>query len=117
MSPSIDRPPVFIICSNSEKDCQIKVNEFLQTNIPHIYAAGDCICHMCLETVAAKEGKVAVENAFENARKRIDFSSVPYAVFTDPEVASVGLTESKYMEKYKTCDCRTVYMDKVPKTL
>ncbi|MCR4319041.1 MAG: mercuric reductase, partial [Candidatus Brocadiaceae bacterium] len=32
-------------------------------------------------------------------------------------VASVGFTESKYMEKYKTCDCRTVYMDKVPKAL
>lgn len=101
----------------TEKDCQVKVNEYLQTNIPHIYAAGDCVCHMCLETVAAKEGKIAVENAFENARKRIDFSTVPYAVFTDPEVASVGLTESKYMEKYKTCDCRTVYMDKVPKAL
>lgn len=101
----------------TEKDCQIKVNEFLQTNISHIYAAGDCVCHMCLETVAAKEGKIAVENAFENARKRLDFPTVPYAVFTDPEVASVGLTESKYMEKYKTCDCRTVYMDKVPKAL
>jgi mercuric reductase len=100
-----------------EKDCQIKVNEFLQTNIPHIYAAGDCICHMCLETVAAKEGKIAVENAFEHARKRIDFSTVPYAVFTDPEVASVGITESKYVELYKTCDCRTVSMDRVPKAL
>lgn len=101
----------------TEKDCQVKVNEFLQTNIPHIYAAGDCVCHMCLETVAAKEGKIAVENAFENARKRIDFLTVPYAVFTDPEVASVGLTEAKYMEKYHTCDCRIVYMDKVPKAL
>mgnify|MGYP001600707317 FL=1 len=100
-----------------EKDCHIKVNEFLQTNIPHVYAAGDCVCHICLETVAAKEGKIAVENAFENARKKIDFTTVPYAVFTDPEVASVGFTESKYMEKYKTCDCRTVYMDKVPKAL
>ncbi|HHT9105957.1 MAG TPA: mercury(II) reductase [Candidatus Wujingus californicus] len=101
----------------TEKDCHIKVNEFLQSNIPHIYAAGDCVCHMCLETVAAKEGKIAVENAFENARKKIDFSTVPYSVFTDPEVASVGLTEAKYSEKYKTCDCRTISMDKVPKAL
>ncbi|MBI5677395.1 MAG: FAD-dependent oxidoreductase [Planctomycetes bacterium] len=101
----------------TEKDCQVKINEFLQTNIPHIYAAGDCVCHICLETVAAKEGKIAVENALENARKRIDFSTIPYAVFTDPEVASVGLTEAKYSEKYKTCDCRTISMDKVPKAL
>ncbi len=99
----------------TEKDCHVKVNEFLQTNIPHVYAAGDCVCHICLETVAAKEGKIAVENAFQNAINKIDFSTVPYAVFTDPEVASVGLTESKYMEKYKTCDCRIVYMNKVPK--
>lgn len=101
----------------TEKDCQVKANEFLQTNIPHIYAAGDCVCHMCLETVAAKEGKLAVENAFQDAKKKIDFTSIPYAVFTDPEVASVGLTESKYMEKYHTCNCRTVYMDKVPKAV
>lgn len=101
----------------TEKDCQVKVSEFLQTNISHIYAAGDCVCHMCLETVAAKEGKIAVENAFENAKKKIDFSSIPYAVFTDPEVASVGLTEAEYMKKYKTCNCRTVYMDRIPKAL
>lgn len=101
----------------TEKDCHVKVNEFLQTNISHIYAAGDCVCHMCLETVAAKEGKIAVENAFENAKRKIDFSTVPYAVFTDPEVASVGLTETQYMEKYRTCNCRTIYMDKVPKAL
>jgi mercuric reductase len=101
----------------TEKDCQVKVNEFLQTNIPHIYAADDCLCHMCLETVAAKEGKIAVENAFENARNKIDFSNVPYAVFTDPEVASVGLTEARYMEKYHTCDCRIVHMNKIPKAL
>lgn len=101
----------------TEKDCHVKVNEFLETNIPHIYAAGDCVCHICLETVAAKEGKIAVENAFLGAKKKIDFSSIPYAVFTDPEVASVGLTESKYMEKYQTCNCRTVYMDKIPKAV
>lgn len=101
----------------TEKDCHIKVNDSLQTNLPHIYAAGDCVCHMCLETVAAKEGKIAVENAFLGTKKRIDFSNIPYAVFTDPEVASVGLTEGKYMEKYHTCNCRTVYMDKVPKAV
>lgn len=101
----------------TEKDHYIKVNEFLQTNIPYIYAAGDCVFHMCLETVAAKEGKIAVENAFEGSKKKVNFSSVPYAVFTDPEVASVGLIEAEYMKKYKTCTYRTVYMDKVPKAL
>lgn len=99
------------------KGRHINVNEYLQTNIPNIFAAGDCVFHRCLETVAAKEGKIAVENAFEGAKKKIDLSSVPSAVFTDPEVASVGLTEEEYMKKYNTCNCRTVYMDRVPKAL
>ncbi len=95
----------------------IIVDDFLRTNIANIYAAGDCVFHMCLETVAAKEGKIAVENAFLDAGKKVDFSSVPYAVFTDPEVAGVGLTEAEYLEKYHTCTCRTVYMDRIPKAL
>ena len=101
----------------TEKEHYIKVNEYLQTNVPHIYAAGDCVFHMCLETVAAKEGKLAVENAFRGAQKKVDFLSVPSAVFTDPEAAGVGLTEAGYMEKYQTCTCRTVLMEKVPRAL
>lgn len=100
-----------------EKDCHIKVNEYLQTNIPNIWAAGDVVCHICLETVAAKEGKIAVENAFKKAGKRIDFSALPFAVFTDPEVAGVGLTEKGYMDQYGTCYCRTVSLSQVPKAL
>ncbi|MBI4972730.1 MAG: mercury(II) reductase [Candidatus Omnitrophica bacterium] len=99
------------------KGCNIKVNEYLQTNIPNIWAAGDVVCHICLETVAAKEGKIAVENAFKGAKKRIDLSSLPYAVFTDPEVASVGITEAEYMERYGVCYCRTVPLSQVPKAL
>lgn len=101
----------------TEKGCNVKVNEHLQTNIPHIWAVGDVVCHICLETVAAKEGKMAVENAFRNAKKTIDFSSIPFAVFTDPEVAGVGLTEAQYMARYGICTCRTVQLSQVPKAL
>lgn len=100
-----------------EKGCNVKVNEYLQTNIPNIWAAGDVVCHICLETVAAKEGKIAVENAFKGTKKKIDFSSLPFAVFTDPEVASVGITEEQYMERYGQCYCRTVPLSQVPKAL
>jgi len=95
----------------------IQVNEQLQTSIPHIYAAGDITGRKRLETVAAKEGKLAVENAFFNAGKSIDFGSIPYAVFTDPEVASVGLTEAEYMAQYGTCSCRTIPMEMVPRAV
>lgn len=101
----------------TEKGCNIKVNEHLQTNIPHIWAAGDVVCHICLETVAAREGKMAVENAFTGVRKTMDFGSIPFAVFTDPEVAGVGLTEAQYTARYGTCTCRTVQLSQVPKAL
>lgn len=101
----------------TDKGCNVKVNEYLQTNIPHIWAAGDVVCHICLETVAAKEGKTAVENAFKGAKKTMDFSNIPFAVFTDPEVAGVGLTEAQYIERYGICNCRTVHMSQVPKAL
>ncbi len=101
----------------TEKGCNVKVNEHLQTSIPHIWAAGDVVCHICLETVAAKEGKTVVENAFKGAQKSMDFGSIPFAVFTDPEVAGVGLTEAQYMARYGTCTCRTVQLNQVPKAL
>lgn len=101
----------------TEKGCNVKVNEHLQTSIPHIWAAGDVTCHFCLETVAAKEGKMAVENAFRGAKKTLDIGSIPFAIFTDPEVAGVGLTEAQYMARYGTCNCRTVHLSQVPKAL
>ncbi|MDA8430064.1 MAG: mercury(II) reductase [Geobacteraceae bacterium] len=101
----------------TEKGCNVKVNEYQQTNIPHIWAAGDVVCNFCLETVAAREGKMVVENAFKGMNKSIDFGSIPFAVFTDPEVAGVGFTEAQYMARYGTCDCRTIQMSQVPKAI
>lgn len=95
----------------------ILVNDQMQTSLPHIYAAGDVTGRKRLETVAAKEGKLAVENAFADAGKSIDFNSIPYAVFTDPEVASVGLTEAEYMDQHGTCSCRTIPMDMIPRAV
>ncbi len=92
-----------------------KVNEFMQTSQKHIYAAGDVTGIMPLETVAAKQGNIAVMNMFENAKKTINYNEVPHAVFTSPEVAAVGITESEYMKKHGVCLCRTVTFDHVEK--
>ncbi|MGC8600455.1 MAG: mercury(II) reductase [Nitrososphaeria archaeon] len=74
----------------------IKVNEKLVTSNPRIYAAGDVVDQrLKLETVAAKEGAIAAENMYEHAEKSIDLKAVPFVVFTDPQVASVGLKESE----------------------
>ena len=100
-----------------EQGEQIAVNERLQTSVPHIYAAGDVAGRKQLETVAAREGKIAVENAFGDSGKTLDLHSVPYAVFTDPEVASVGLTEARYMAIHGACSCRTISMDRIPRAV
>jgi mercuric reductase len=93
----------------------VRVNERYQTDNPAIFAAGDCIGRMPLETVAAKEGALAVENALTGVNRSIDYDHVPHAVFTNPQVASVGITEEEEMRRFNACSCRTIYMDAVPK--
>ena len=93
----------------------IQVNPYYQTDNPNVFGAGDCIGKMPLETVAAKEGAFAAENAFTVPVRTINYDHVPHAVFTNPQVASVGLTEDEEMRRFNVCSCRTIYMDVVPK--
>ncbi len=72
----------------------IVVDEYLRSSVPHIYAIGDVIGGKMLAHVASREGEVAVANALGHAA-RIDRKTVPSCVFTDPEVASVGLGEAE----------------------
>ena len=94
----------------------VKVNNEMQTSAPNIWAAGDVTGEPMLETIAAKEGLVAVENAFSSGPKRkINFDEVPSAVFTYPEVARVGLTEGQVLARGIRCNCVTLPFDLVPK--
>jgi mercuric reductase len=94
----------------------VKANNQMQTSAPNVWAAGDVTGEPMLETIAAKEGHVAVENAFSNGpKKKINFDEVPSAVFTYPEVARVGLTESQVIARGMHCNCVTLPFDLVPK--
>ncbi len=93
----------------------VKVDQELRTSAPRIWAAGDVAGPPFLETVAAKEGNVAARNALEGAGIKMDYRAVPHAVFTDPEVAGVGMTEEEYMKEHGTCSCRAIGLDMVPK--
>lgn len=95
----------------------IQVDAEMRTNVPHIFAAGDVVGEPMLETVAAKEGSIAASNALFNTHLRMDFSAVPHAIFTSPQVASVGITEAQAMERFGTCSCRTLMMSDVPKAV
>lgn len=90
----------------------------LRTSQPHIYVVGDVAnLPLRLETTGGKEGTYAVENALNGSSKSIDYRSVPYTIFTDPQLASVGYTEDEQMAELKACACRTVTFDKLPKAL
>lgn len=74
----------------------ILVNERMETNLPHIFAAGDVTDTPAFVYTAAFEGKIAVENAFTSATAgQADYSSLPWVVFTDPQVAGAGLDEAQ----------------------
>ena len=74
-------------------DNSIDTNEKLETNVPNIYAAGDCIGGRLLAHVASREAIVAVENCL-GTPLGVDYNVIPGCTFTIPEVASVGLTEA-----------------------
>lgn len=95
----------------------VQVDPELRTSNGSIFAAGDCTGTMPLETVAAKQGYVAATNALTGSNETIDYSSVPHAVFTNPQVASVGLTEEALMERDGVCACRVIPLEKVAKAL
>ncbi|MEM3711197.1 MAG: mercury(II) reductase [Thermoprotei archaeon] len=93
----------------------IVVDVGMRTTNPNIYAAGDCVSkRLMLETLAAREGVVAATNILGGSDK-IDYLTAPWAVFTNPQVASVGYTEEELMAKMNACACRIVSLDKVPK--
>ncbi|MEX2336712.1 MAG: mercury(II) reductase [Fulvivirga sp.] len=73
----------------------IKVNERQETSVSHIYAAGDCTNTPAFVYTAAKEGKVAVLNAFKSTGEKVDYTGLPWVVFTDPQVAGAGMDEKE----------------------
>ena len=84
---------------NKERS-KIAVNEYLQTSIPNIYAAGDCIGGYFLAHVASYEGRLAVKNICKNNTEKADYKAVPLGIFTNPEIAAVGLNEEEAGKKY-----------------
>ena len=73
----------------------IAVNGFSQTNVPHIYAIGDVTHRLNLTPVAIREGHAFADSVFGNKPTRVDHADIPTAVFSQPEVGTVGLTEAQ----------------------
>ncbi len=80
----------------------IAVNDYLQTSAPNILAVGDVIGGYLFTHVAAYQAGVAVRNALVPiAKKKVDYRVVPWCIFTDPEVAHVGLTPDEAEQQHK----------------
>ncbi len=94
----------------------VEVDAEMKTTAENIWAAGDVTGRVMLETTAAKEGRIAAENALAEAHRKMDLEAVPHAVFTNPQVASVGLTDQEAVKRGFGCNCRTVDMAIVPKS-
>lgn len=77
----------------------VAANQNLETNVPGIYAAGDVLGRSMLAGVAFHEAEVAAKNAMGQGPCATDYRVVPTCVFTNPEIASVGITEKEAKEK------------------
>ena len=73
---------------------RVKVNRFMATNLPGLWAIGDCASPVMLAHVASREGEVAAENIMGH-KVAMDYRRVPGAIYTQPEIAWVGLTEKE----------------------
>ena len=82
----------------------IEVNEFSQTNVPHIYAVGDVTDRIALTPVAIREGHAFADSVFGGKPTKVDHANVPTAVFSEPECGVIGLTEAQACETLAKVD-------------
>lgn len=94
----------------------IIINMHMQTSVPGVYAAGDCTNQPQYVYVAAAAGTRAARNMLGESAT-LDLSAMPAVVFTDPQVATVGLTEAEAKAKGIEVDSRTLALDNVPRAL
>ena len=82
----------------------IAVNDYSQTNVPHIYAVGDVTDRIALTPVAIREGHAFADSVFGKKPTPVDHTNVPTAVFSEPECGVIGLTEAQACEKLAKVD-------------
>jgi len=97
----------------------VQVDAYLRTNVPHIWAAGDVIGRetesQMATPVGAHDGGIVALNALAGAQRRVDHTVIPRAIFTDPQVAMVGLTDREANARGMVCQCNAVPMSVVPR--
>src|SRR5690606_32478692 len=100
-----------------DKNGNILINEYGQTNIASIYAAGDVTPTPALVYVAAYEGNLAAENAILGNKRKSDLNIVPWVIFTDPQVCGLGVSEAQAKASNIEYDVSTLTLDNVPRSI
>jgi len=99
----------------------VRVDRMLRTTASHIWAAGDVIGQetesQMATPVGAHDGKIAAHNALSGEPPReVDHTVIPRTIFTDPQVAVVGLTDEEAVAAGIECDCNTIPLSVVPRS-
>lgn len=99
---------------------EVQVDEQLRTNVPHILAAGDVIGRAVQSQMAtpvgSQDGGIAAHNALSDEEpRRVSHRVIPRAIFTDPQVAVVGMTEQQAIAAGHPCWCRALPLSLVPR--
>jgi len=88
----------------------VEVDKFSRTSVPHIYAVGDVTDRVNLTPVAIREGHAFADSVFGGRQVPVDHRNVPSAVFCEPEIGAVGLTEAQARERLARVDIyKTVF--------
>ena len=102
---------------NLKSNGAIDANQQLQTSVPTIFAAGDVLGENMFVYTAAYEGKLAVHNMFNPVQKSTDYRALGWVVFTDPQIAGVGLDERQARKAGIDAESTTLPLSYVPRAI
>ena len=115
--PNTDALELGRIGADVAQDGTLVVDDRLQTTAAGVYGAGDVIGNPAFVYTAAYEGALAAENALSATQKKRDYSALPWVVFTDPQVAAVGLNERRAKEDGIAVDIAKLPLSYLPRAL
>jgi glutathione reductase (NADPH) len=87
-----------------DHESAVTVDAYSRSSVPNIYAVGDCTDRLQLTPVAIAEGQAVAETLFHENPKTPDYENVPTAIFSQPNIGTVGLTEAEARERYREID-------------
>ncbi len=95
----------------------VEADETLQTSVPGVWAAGDVLGRNMFVYAAAYEGAIAAENALTGKSWRADYTALPWVIFTDPQVAGVGMDERQALAEGYQAQAATLPLRAVPRAI